>query len=102
MCPPIPPSIGRNRLKAAGESSDICHDLDVQIGIVNEKLDAIEKRIGVAEGHVKTGNPVEVKAELDAIIFDLHALTPHITGLFNKVDGLKAHGHHKHADYYRL
>ena len=91
----------RERLKAAGLASDISNDLDIQVGIINEKLDVIERHITTAEGHIKTGVPAEVKAELDGIIHDLHNLTPPINGLFSKVEGLKINGHPRHSDYYR-
>ncbi|EFO90835.1 hypothetical protein CRE_09761 [Caenorhabditis remanei] len=84
-----------------GNSNDIISRLERGIGIVNEKLDLILKRIEDVEARVDTSPPAAVERTVTEIVDDLNALEAPIAGFFEDVEELKTMQHPEANDFYR-
>uniref|UniRef100_A0A915B3J8 Microtubule-actin cross-linking factor 1 n=1 Tax=Parascaris univalens TaxID=6257 RepID=A0A915B3J8_PARUN len=84
-----------------GSLADIISRLTRGIGITNEKLDHILKRIEDAESRIDSSRPAELQRIIDAIIDDLVALESPILGFFEDVDQLKQSRHPEANDFYQ-
>ena len=87
--------------KFQGNIDDIISRLTRGIGIVNEKLDLILKRIEDIEARADSMDQSEVKRIVQEIVDDLGALEQPINDLFDDVDILKAQNHPRANEFYR-
>ncbi|CAI2296024.1 unnamed protein product [Caenorhabditis sp. 36 PRJEB53466] len=85
-----------------GNANDIISRLERGIGITNEKLDLILKRIEDVEARVDTSPPAAVERTVRDIIDDLDVLKNPIAGFFEDVEELKRIPHERADEYYRL
>uniref|UniRef100_A0A1I7TIM3 Calponin-homology (CH) domain-containing protein n=1 Tax=Caenorhabditis tropicalis TaxID=1561998 RepID=A0A1I7TIM3_9PELO len=84
-----------------GNANDLISRLERGIGITNEKLDLILKRIEEVEARVDTSPPAAVERTVTEIIEDLNALEQPINGFFEDVEELKTLQHPEANDFYR-
>uniref|UniRef100_A0A915B0V1 Microtubule-actin cross-linking factor 1 n=1 Tax=Parascaris univalens TaxID=6257 RepID=A0A915B0V1_PARUN len=94
-------SVLDERASMQGSLADIISRLTRGIGITNEKLDHILKRIEDAESRIDSSRPAELQRIIDAIIDDLVALESPILGFFEDVDQLKQSRHPEANDFYQ-
>lgn len=87
--------------KFQGNIDDIISRLTRGIGIVNEKLDLILKRIEDIEARAETMDQSEVKRIVQEIVDDLGALEAPIDDLFEDVNTLKSQNHPRANEFYR-
>uniref|UniRef100_A0A914Z2L8 Desmoplakin SH3 domain-containing protein n=1 Tax=Panagrolaimus superbus TaxID=310955 RepID=A0A914Z2L8_9BILA len=87
--------------KFQGNLDDIISRLTRGIGIVNEKLDLILRRIEEVEAKADTADPAEIRRAVQELVDDLEAIEAPINDLFDDVDILKSHNHPKTDEFYR-
>ncbi|CAB3407856.1 unnamed protein product [Caenorhabditis bovis] len=86
---------------AEGNANDLISRLERGIGITNEKLDLILKRIEDVEARVDTSPPAAVERTVSEIVEDLNLLENPIAGFFEDVEELKTNNHPEANDFYR-
>jgi dystonin len=87
--------------KFQGNLDDIISRLTRGIGITNEKLDLILRRIEDVEARADTADPAEIKRAVQELVEDLEVLETPINDLFDDVDILKSHDHPRTDEFYR-
>nr|CAD44514.1 VAB-10A protein [Caenorhabditis elegans] len=90
----------RHRIQE-GNSNDLLSRLARGIGITNEKLDLILKRIEDVEARVDTSPPAAVERTVSEIVDDLNALESPIARFFEDVEELKSMQHPEANDFYK-
>ncbi|KAK0426455.1 hypothetical protein QR680_009718 [Steinernema hermaphroditum] len=89
------------RTSAQGSLADVISRLERGIGITNEKLDHILRRIEETIEKADKLNPSEIQRRVDQITAELNDLDVPIQDLFGDVDILKENRHPEASDYYR-
>uniref|UniRef100_A0AC35G9P8 Desmoplakin SH3 domain-containing protein n=1 Tax=Panagrolaimus sp. PS1159 TaxID=55785 RepID=A0AC35G9P8_9BILA len=89
------------QLGIQGNLDDIISRLTRGIGIVNEKLDLILRRIEEVEARADTADPAEIRRAVQELVEDLEAIEAPINDLFDDVDILKQHNHPRTDEFYR-
>lgn len=87
--------------KFQGNLDDIISRLTRGIGITNEKLDLILKRIEEIEARADTADPAEIRRAVQEVVDDLEVLEAPINDLFDDVEILKEHNHPRTDEFYR-
>uniref|UniRef100_A0A914C8Q2 Calponin-homology (CH) domain-containing protein n=1 Tax=Acrobeloides nanus TaxID=290746 RepID=A0A914C8Q2_9BILA len=84
-----------------GDLSDLKSRLARGIGITNEKLDLILKRIEDLEARIDTASPAEIERGIQGIVDDLNALEAPIQEFFEDVEILKQHNDPDANDFHK-